>query len=149
MRFASIRGISRSRSVLAALVLALAQPLGAACPLVERTLEGTVADSAEQPLAGVALVATWSEKKAADVQARGFSDANGAFRIVIQYEPYSGKSIGGGDKCEAPAPVVALVVTAEGYTPYRVTIDLREPPKPLSVLMRRTGERAAAAETGP
>ena len=96
---------------------------GAACPLVEKIVSGTVVNESGKGLAGVTVVATWDEKGAKDVTSQTKSGADGRFEILIQYSPYSGRTFGGTDRCEAPAPTAEISAALDGR-PTRERIDL-------------------------
>jgi hypothetical protein len=97
---------------------------GAACPLVEKIVAGTVVGAGGKGLPGIAVTATWSEKQASQVTSRALSDQNGRFELVIQYSTYSGRSFGGADRCEGPAPSAEIQAALPDGKPVRERVDL-------------------------
>ena len=97
---------------------------GAACPLVEKVVTGSVVGENGKALAGIAVTATWSEKQASEVTSRAQSDQNGRFELVIQYSTYSGRKFGGTDRCEGGAPSAEIQATLPGGKPSRERVDL-------------------------
>ena len=110
----------------AAAILVLATPgiVRAACPLAEKTVAGTTVDEANRPLSGVTVTGTWKEKAATAVSSQTKSDADGRFALLIQYSTYSGKSFGGGDRCEAPAPAVDITAALDAGPTTRERVEL-------------------------
>ena len=116
----------RSSSALAVLLgLALLPGVaGAACPLVEKIVTGTVVDEGGKGVAGATVTASWNEKGASDVTSQTKSGAEGRFELMIQYSPYSGRTFGGTDRCEGAAPAADVSAALEGARSARERVDL-------------------------
>jgi len=128
----------RSSSALAVLLgLALFPAVaGAACPLVEKIVTGTVLDEGGKGLAGATVTATWNEKGASDVTSQTKSDATGHFELLIQYSPYSGRTFGGTDRCEGTAPAADVFAALEGRRSTRDRVDLATEYAELKLVVR-------------
>ena len=109
---------------------------GAACPLVEKVVTGTVVNDSGKGLEGVTVVATWDEKGAKDVTSQTRSGAEGRFELLIQYSSYSGKSFGGGERCEGTAPNATISAAVGSGQPTRERIDLSTDYGTLKLVLR-------------
>ena len=84
-----------------AALLAASGAATAACDLQEYSLTGTAATRDGAPVPGAVVEATWDEKLSGGASTRTKSGADGRFTLTIQFDPYSGRSIGGDDRCDA------------------------------------------------
>ena len=109
---------------------------GAACPLGEKIVTGTVVNDSGKGLEGVTVVATWDEKGAKDVTSQTRSGPEGRFDLLIQYSTYSGKSFGGGDRCEGGPPSADISAAVGSGQPTRERIDLSSDYGPLKLVLR-------------
>ena len=127
----------RSPTVTAVLALALMPAVaGAACPLVEKVVTGTVVNDSGKGVAGVTVVATWNEKGASDVTSQTKSGQDGRFELLIQYSSYSGKSFGGADRCEGAAPTADISIAQGDGRPVRERVDLSTDYGELKLVLR-------------
>jgi hypothetical protein len=127
----------RSPTATAVLALALMPGIaGAACPLVEKIVAGTVVDDAGKGVAGATVTATWNEKGASDVMSQTRSGEGGRFELLIQYSTYSGKSFGGTDRCEGAPPSADVSASREGARAPRERIDLGSEYGELKLVLR-------------
>lgn len=102
----------------------MALPASAACVLSENVLSVRVANAEEQPVAGASIEAVWQERDGTqDMQLTRDTDAAGQARLVIQFDPYSGRSFGGRERCEAKLERVSLRVRKDGYADARMTLE--------------------------
>jgi hypothetical protein len=88
--------------------------VGAACTLKEYTVTGTALGADGSPVAGALVEATWEEKQAGIASTRTRSAADGRFTLTIQFDPYSSRSFGGKERCDAELAQVRVRARAEG-----------------------------------
>ena len=102
--------------LIAGLALA-ATAAGAACPLRDITVDGTVIDAEGRPVGGASIETRWIEKSPGQLANRRESGADGRFQVRVQFDPFAGKSFSGKDRCDFPLETIELAVTRDGYLP--------------------------------
>ena len=120
-----------------AAMLAASGSASAACNLREYMVTG-VAVNGKTPVAGAVIEAAWDEKQSGGASTRTKSGADGRFTLTIVFDPYSGRSIGGTDRCDAPLAQVRIKARAAngleareravkmgGEGPPEITVELR------------------------
>lgn len=120
-------------------VLALLIAAGGAradCPLTETALSGSIVDRDGNAISGVTIEAGWDERGSTGITARTISDTTGAFKLPIQYNSYSGRGFGGGEKCEFKLDVVQLTVSKTGFGKATRRVHLEDAEKPLTIELR-------------
>jgi hypothetical protein len=132
--------ISRSwrlKAFVVALCVALTHAAQAACPLDERALVVRVADADDRPLAGASVEASWRERDGTqDMRITRETDATGQARLMIQFDPYSGRSFGGKERCEAKLARVALRVRKTGYADVNSTVEPNAFDQPVAITLK-------------
>jgi hypothetical protein len=111
-------------AVVAVLTLAFAAPSWGACPLVDKTVAGSVVDAGGKPQSGMVVTATWDERSTTDVTTQTRTDSAGRFSLLIQYSTYSGRSFGGSDRCEGTAPTAVIAALPATGRSTRERVDL-------------------------
>ncbi len=107
----------------------------AACDLIEYNLEGVVVDDQDAPVVNAAIEARWEERANGTMSNRRESDATGHFTVKVAFDPYSGRTFGGKDKCETVLERILLVVQRNGRQPFETAIDPRKLEGPLRVVV--------------
>ena len=120
-----------------AALLAASGSANAACSLQEWMVTGIVT-TGSAPVAGAVIEASWDEKQSGGASTRTKSAPDGRFTLTIVYDPYSGRSIGGDDRCDSKLAEVRVSARAAGgleakpksvkmggNVPPEITIELR------------------------
>ena len=120
-----------------AALLAASGSANAACNLREYMITG-LATSGDAPVANAVIEASWDEKQSGGASTRTKSGADGRFTLTIVFDPYSGRSIGGNDRCDSPIGDVRVKARAAngleareravkmgGEAPPEITVELR------------------------
>ena len=124
-----------NRMVAAALMF-LSGATFADCPMTETALSGTIVDRDSNPISGVTIEAGWDERASSGITARTISESTGEFKLPIQYNTYSGRGFGGGEKCEFKLDVVQLTVTKTGFGKATRRVHVDDFDKPLTIELR-------------
>jgi hypothetical protein len=117
------------------LALAAAPAAQAACPFVEHTVTGTVVAN-DAPVAGAIVEATWQEKQAGTASTRAKTDEVGRYVLTITFDPFSSRSFGGKEKCEARLDAVVVSVRAAGRDPYERRVPIKDAPEDVDLALR-------------
>lgn len=107
--------------------------VAAACSLKTWTIEGLVVDADGAPIAGATIEARWEERANGTMSNRRDTDAAGRFTAPVAFDPYSGKTFGGTDKCEATLDEVTLVVSKSGFRSRALTLAPEKIDEPVRV----------------
>ena len=117
------------------LALAAAPASQAACPFVEHTVKGTVVAN-DAPVAGAVVEATWQERRAGTASTRATTDEVGRYVLTITFDPFSSRSFGGKEKCDARLADVVVSVKAAGRDPYERRVPIRDEPEDVDLALR-------------
>ena len=96
-----------------AALLAAAGSANAACNLQEHMVTGIVT-TGSAPVPGAVVEASWDEKQSGGASTRTKSAPDGRFTLTIVFDPYSGRSIGGDDRCDSKLGEVRVSARAAG-----------------------------------
>jgi hypothetical protein len=120
-----------------AALLAASGSASAACNLQEHMITGIVT-TGTAPVANAVIEANWDEKQSGGASTRTKSQPDGRFTLTIVFDPYSGRSIGGDDRCDSKLTQVRVsaraaggldanerVVKMGGQLPPEITIELK------------------------
>jgi hypothetical protein len=124
-----------------ALLLALAMTSDRAhadCTLVDWSVEGVVVDADGAPVADAQVEARWEERENGTMSNRRDADALGRFSNPVQFDPYSGRTFGGTEKCEAELEAVTLVVSKRGFRTTEMRVVPDQVDGPVRVVLQRT-----------
>ncbi len=107
----------------------------AACPFVEHTVTGTVVAD-DSPVVGATVEAEWEEKQAGIASTRAKTDEVGRYVLTITFDPYSSRSFGGRESCEAKLEEVIVRVRAPGRDPYERRVAIKEQGEDVNLALR-------------
>ena len=133
-----LRGGETMKTVLVcAALLAASGGASAACNLQEYMVTGIVT-TGSAPVAGAVIEASWDEKQSGGASTRTKSTPDGRFTLTIVFDPYSGRSIGGDDRCDSKLAEVRVSARAAGgleAKPRAVKMGGQAPPE-ITIEMR-------------
>ena len=125
-----------SRKCFLSILVVLAAPAAqAACPFVEHTVTGTVVADG-QPVVGALVEAEWQEKQAGVASTRAKTDEVGRYELTITFDPYSSRSFGGKERCDAKLEDVLVRVKADGRDPYERRVAIVENGEAVDLALR-------------
>ena len=78
-------------------------------------LSGAVVDSNGAPMAGVVVGAAWMEVSEPAGPSMTLTDSEGRYSIPIYFNPYSGQSLFGGDRCRAVLSQVSIAAYSKTH----------------------------------
>ena len=125
----------RAMSFVFASLLLAAPAAESACPFVEHTVTGTVVAN-DVPVAGALVEAEWVEKSAGIASTRAKSDEVGRYVLTITFDPYSSRSFGGKEKCDAKLDDVLVRVRADGRKPYERRVAIKAEAEDVNLALR-------------
>ena len=110
----------------ALIALALLTPAlaSAECSLTQYDVPGIVVDRDGAPVPTATVEAEWEEKATGFATTRGESGPDGRFLLTVQFDAYSGKTIGGSPKCEAKLEEITLRVAKNDVGRRELEVEL-------------------------
>ena len=120
----------------ALLIAAAAAPAAQAdCTFVEHIVTGTVVEN-DAPVVGATVEAEWVEKKAGVASTRAKTDEVGRYVLTITFDPYSSRSFGGRESCEATLEEVLVRVRGQGGKSVEKRVAIRDEPEDVDLALR-------------
>jgi hypothetical protein len=110
------------RTMIAIGMLLLAQGAASRCIDARYEITGKVVDPSGAAVASANVVASWQELIAIRKESV-ISKADGSFRFIVIYTPFSGSSSIGSDLCERKLDKIKIVASKAGFTEVALELE--------------------------